>query len=246
MKRSRRFVGLLIAFTIVVFTYLVIADKTKKSYLYYDFGAEVPKDYSYLGIDVSHHQGEINWKEVSAMKSGTDSIDFAYIKASEGTNYTDDKFLQNVSQASENNIEFGLYHFFRPEFSAQQQALFFSQKCLAADDTLRPMLDVEKNSNYSKSRLLDSVYVFIKTFNELVKMKPIIYTYESFYHDYFEGSYLKHELFWIANYNGETQLIEEENVIVWQFSEKGTVNGIETKVDLNVAKSKFKEVMYQD
>ena len=108
------------------------------------------------------------------------------------------------------------------------------------------MLDVEKNSNYSKSRLLDSVYVFIKTFNELVKMKPIIYTYESFYHDYFEGSYLKHELFWIANYNGETQLIEEENVIVWQFSEKGTVNGIETKVDLNVAKSKFKEVMYQD
>lgn len=246
MKFKQRFVAVLVVFTIAVFLYLVLIDKTTKSYLYYDFGAELPEHYSYLGIDVSHHQGDIDWGQVNRMQIDDDSVDFVYIKASEGISFTDDKLLQNAAGCEENKIDFGLYHFFKPEFSAKKQAIFFSQKCLLVGDTLRPMLDVEQNSKFTKSRLLDSVYVFINTFNQLVKMKPIIYTYESFYRDYFGESYLKHELFWIANYNGETKLIKEDNVVVWQFSETGTVNGIKTKVDLNVAKSNFKELMYQD
>ena len=246
MSLKKKLMSLFILTAICLFAFLIFRDKSKKSYIYYDFGEIIPDAYQILGIDVSHHQGEINWQEVDEMSSDGDSIHFAYLKATEGTAYEDDRCYENAVGAREIGLPYGLYHFFRPDFSARKQAIFFANKCATLNDTLRPMLDVESNGNFGQSRLIDSVFVFMHTFEKRMKMKPIIYTFESFYEDYFRDSYLKNNFFWIANYNGESNAIENENVIMWQFSETGTVDGISTKVDLNVAKSSFNDVMYQD
>lgn len=246
MNFKGKLISLILLTIICLFVWLLFQERTKKSYLYYDFGEVIPEDYQILGIDVSHHQGEINWEEVDKMSSNGDSIHFVYLKATEATSFEDDMCYDNAVGARSVGLPYGLYHFFRPDFSARDQAIFFAEKCSNLNDTLRPMLDVESNGKLGKSRLIDSVFVFMKVFEHKMRMRPIIYTFESFYEDYFEDSYLKNDYFWIANYNGESDAIEKENVILWQFSETGTVDGISTKVDLNVAKSSFNDVMYQD
>ena len=241
----RLLLTVVVAGSMLLFTWLILQNRSSKS-TYLDFGAAIPGDYQLLGIDVSHHQGKINWKNVGAMHVGNDSVGFVYIKSTEGITYVDDRWKENAKGALEENIPFGLYHFMRLDVSAKRQAEIFALKCLEAKDTLRPMLDVERSCGFGAKRIADSVETFIAVFEKKMKMKPIIYTYESFFNDYFKNSRLKNEYFWIANYNGHSDAIQRENVVIWQFSESGTVNGIETKVDLNVAGENFGEVMFQD
>jgi lysozyme len=221
----------------------MIQNKSKKSYLYPDFGIDVPESYQSLGIDVSHYQGEINWTEVSAMTILDDSIGFAFIKLTEGTSLIDDQASTNAEGALKEEILFGFYHFFRPSLDVESQALFFCEQAMEFDYTLRPVIDVEVTENYGAARIVDSVFQFLKIVEEKTGYRPAIYTNESFFTDVFQNSYLKNEVYWIANYNGACEAMDLDNVFVWQFSDKGTVDGISSKVDLNVAKPAFKEVM---
>ena len=59
------------------------------------------------GIDVSHHQGDIDWARVA-----DDDITFAYIKATEGGDFVDAQFADNWEQAGANGVDRGAYHFF--------------------------------------------------------------------------------------------------------------------------------------
>lgn len=247
MNLKGKLIALLIMTIILLFVWLVVQDKSRKSYLYPDFGVDLPEGYQALGIDVSHYQGEIDWPEVSAMHVLDDSLHFVYLKCTEGTALEDDRCAENAVGASAANLPFGLYHFFRVELNATDQAVFFAEKCLALSDSLRPVLDVEVRTNWKKDRYVDSVYTFLVTFEKLTTIRPMIYTNESFYEDFFQNSYLRNERYWIANYNGKSKAMnEKENVLIWQFSESGTVNGISGKVDLNVAKPAFWKEVYLD
>ncbi|MBK6952109.1 MAG: glycoside hydrolase family 25 protein [Crocinitomicaceae bacterium] len=243
MNLRSKLISLFILAVILLFVWLMIQNKSKKSYLYPDFGIDVPENYQSLGIDVSHYQGEINWAEVSAMTILDDSIGFAFIKLTEGTSLVDDQAMRNAEGATEEEILFGFYHFFRPSLDAKSQALFFCDQSKEFDYTLRPVIDIEITENYSSSRIVDSVYQFLEIVETELGNRPAIYTNESFFKDVFQNSYLKNEVYWIANYNGECEAMDLKNVFIWQFSDKGTVDGISSKVDLNVAKPSFKEVM---
>ena len=71
---------------------------------------------SYNGIDVSHHNGNLDWKSISS----DPCIQFVYIKATEGANYVDGQFKNNMSGAQRQDILVGAYHYFNSK-SAQQQ-----------------------------------------------------------------------------------------------------------------------------
>lgn len=60
----------------------------------------------YKGIDVSHHNGVIDWKKVK-----NNGIDFAIIRAGYGQNTIDKQFKYNIENALKNNIKVGLYWF---------------------------------------------------------------------------------------------------------------------------------------
>lgn len=182
MNLKGKLISLFILAVIILFVWLMIDNKTKKSYLYPDFGIDVPENYQSLGIDVSHYQGEINWTEVSAMSILNDSIGFAFIKLTEGTSLLDDQAIRNAEGASEEKILFGLYHFFRPSLDARSQALFFSEQAKEFDYTLRPVVDVELTENYSAARIVDSVYQFLKIVETETGNRPAIYTNEYFFY----------------------------------------------------------------
>ncbi|MBK7128476.1 MAG: glycoside hydrolase family 25 protein [Crocinitomicaceae bacterium] len=230
--------GIVILSILSLFAWLMLQQRAEKSFIYPDFGVPVPENFTLLGIDVSHYQGEINWTQVSQMSYAQDSISFAYIKVSEGLTVTDDLYEKNCDGAEANQIKFGLYHFFRFENSAREQALRFASYCLEVNDSLLPVVDVEIHQK-KKSALVDSVRLFLDVVEQKTKRRPMIYTSEKFFQDYFEKSLLMHEKFWIANFNRECNVLELPNVLVWQFSESATVNGIGHPVDMNVAKPEF-------
>ncbi|MCH8331531.1 MAG: lysozyme, partial [Bacteroidetes bacterium] len=59
------------------------------------------------GIDISHHQGEIDWGQI------TEPLDFVFIKATEGQNFNDTRFKDNWGNARKHGYKVGAYHFYR-------------------------------------------------------------------------------------------------------------------------------------
>jgi len=73
--------------------------------------------YPVRGIDVSHHQGKIDWQAVKKQ-----DIQFAYIKSTEGVDYQDPMFKTNWLEAHKAGIIRGAYHFFNFCSSPVKQA----------------------------------------------------------------------------------------------------------------------------
>ena len=231
---------LLVSAALVVFIVLLIFEQNQNSnFIYRNFGVHVPIEGTILGIDVSHHQGEIDWDMALDMRIGNDSIQFVYLKATEGADFKDRHYEKNRKILDQKKVKVGAYHFFNPNTNIAAQVNFFEQT--VAKTNLKPVLDVEVIKGVSQAQCVDSVEKFLNLYQLKVGVRPIIYTFESFYNDVFKNSKLKTELFWIANFKSIPTSFVNSNTIIWQFSEKGTVNGIKEKVDLNKAKFNFFE-----
>lgn len=74
--------------------------------------------YPITGIDVSHHQGAIDWHAVAA-----DDVSFVYVKVSEGGDYRDPRYRQNLAGADAAGIPAGAYHYFTFCRSGADQAV---------------------------------------------------------------------------------------------------------------------------
>lgn len=90
------------------------------------------------GIDVSHHQGDINWNKVAK-----EPIGFVYIKATEGETYVDSKFKKNIVGAKKVGLPVGVYHYFRMTSGAHKQFKNFYNTVKKYKIDLIPMVDVE-------------------------------------------------------------------------------------------------------
>lgn len=93
-----------------------------------------------LGIDVSAHNGTVAWSKVRG-----DGIEFAYLKASEGGDFTDDQFSANWSAAGEAGIKRGAYHYFTLCRRGAEQARHFLEVAppRSGADVLAPAVDLE-------------------------------------------------------------------------------------------------------
>ena len=78
------------------------------------------RKYPYQGIDISHHQGHIAWAKLPRQ-----GVDFAYIKATEGSDHVDRRFSRNWHASHRAGIHRGAYHFFRLCGSGRAQAANF-------------------------------------------------------------------------------------------------------------------------
>ena len=103
-----------------------------------------PEGYEIHGIDISHHQGEIDWDELR--DNGLIDkfpIRFIMIKATEGATKIDENFVDNFYQAREHGFTRGAYHFYSVHSPAKDQAAFFIKNAALENGDLPPVLDVE-------------------------------------------------------------------------------------------------------
>ncbi len=179
------------------------------------------------GIDVSHHNGIIKWDKVAK-----DNIHFVYIKATEGATYTDLRFKNNIIGAKNAGLLVGVYHYFRMTSGAIQQFKHFKNTINKYDIDLIPMIDVETSDNKPIKELQDSLDVFISLIENEYHTKPMIYGTQRSYNTYCATKYNDLHLY-IGRYGpNPPNIIGEGSYTIWQYSEKGNVNGIPKLVDL--------------
>ena len=207
------------------------------------YGIIMPKGYTVHGIDISKHQGNIEWKRVSNMKKNDVQISFVFIKATEGITRQDDKFEANWKQSGQNNLLRGAYHFYYPSRDADKQADNFIKVVKLSKGDLPPVVDIEYSNGKSAKKICDDLKIFIERLEQQYSVKPIIYTNINFYNTYLKGSFDDNPL-WIAGYFDHDRFYNEftSSWILWQHSESGKVDGIRGNVDFNVFKGSFEKL----
>ncbi|MGI8725255.1 MAG: glycoside hydrolase family 25 protein [Methyloceanibacter sp.] len=187
------------------------------------------------GIDVSAWQGDIDWQSVR--KAG---VQFAFIKATEGGDHLDPKFLQNWYAAKRAGVARGAYHFVYWCRPAHEQALWFMLNVPPDPDALPPVLDVEWNGHskkcpkkVSRDVALAKIKLLLAAMEAHTGRKPIIYTDLVFHREVLVGE-LKDYHFWLRSVAAEPEKVyRQRNWAFWQFSTTGYVPGIKGKVDRN-------------
>jgi lysozyme len=207
------------------------------------FGIDLPGEYELHGIDVSRHQRNIDWEAVSKMKHKDISIQFAFIKASEGRTVTDDYFAENWKECKEAGIMRGAYHFYRPHLTAQDQAkLFFRQVPKLEKGDLAPVLDIEVYGKGDRNTLKKNLKKWLVLVENHYGVTPIIYTNYGFYKHMLMGKEFKKYPLWIAHYRTPDLNQKLSRWHFWQHSDRGRINGIRGGVDFNVFNGDINEL----
>lgn len=182
----------------------------------------------YDGIDISSHQGYIDWAKVSSDKD----IRFVYIKATEGATYRSPHYAHNITQARRYGLLVGSYHYLTSSSSIGEQFKNFSKFAIKSVQDLIPMLDVEVRGNWSRSQLIDSVELFCQMVEQHYGVQPMIYSTMGFYNKNLTPHFNKHRLY-IGRYSkAEPEINWEGEYTIWQYSETGIIPGIDAYVDL--------------
>lgn len=197
---------------------------------------EMYPQYNLFGIDVSEYQGDIDW----ATLIDKNKIDFAFVRATVGSDTKDSNFAENWRQLKRYNVPRGAYHYYRPNENSTDQADLFIRTVRLEKGDFVPVLDIEK---YSKVQSITSLKNGLLNWLTIVEghygVVPIIYTYSNFYEKVItDDKRFKKYPIWIAHYS------EKENPkklpsewVFWQFCEDGRLEGIETNVDIDICYS---------
>ncbi|HBV98317.1 MAG TPA: hypothetical protein DEF36_14920 [Desulfotomaculum sp.] len=187
------------------------------------------------GTDVSHWQGDIDWNLVKS-----DGISFAFIKATEGVDYQDPKFSQNIKGAKEAGILVGAYHFCTPSTieDALNEAGHFINVVNANGGfdllDLPPVIDIEKNQGLGKREISQIVSAWVQKVKVEAIVQPVIYSYSYFISEFLDEG-LGSAPLWLAHYGDQLPpgCSGWKHWLFLQYTDRGRVSGISGNVDLN-------------
>ena len=182
-----------------------------------------------IGIDVSHHSGDIDWNEVHA-----EGYRFVYVKATEGVDAADPMFEQHWTSLKELEIPRGAYHFYVTEDDPAQQAEFFLARIADDPGDLVPVVDIELIGHGTSGSLAAKLRRFLDIVEQRTGVKPAIYTAPNFWDQHLDDSFGDHPL-WIAEYGVDEPRIPTgwSDYTLWQYSGGATVQGVANDADLS-------------
>lgn len=175
------------------------------------------------GIDVSNHQGAIEWGSLDQNK-----VNFVFIKATEGMTFTDKSFAINWQGSAEAGFLRGAYHFYRFESGGKEQAEHFIKVVPLDDFALPPVVDLEIMATDGPN-LIKELKIYIKLIENHYERKPIFYCNKDTYNAYVKVAFPDYPV-WYADYNSPPPI---DGWDFWQFTDSGTLTGIEGNVDFN-------------
>lgn len=200
---------------------------------------------SKVGIDVSSHQGEIDWPSVKEA-----GVDFAIIrvgyrgygsKPTEGKVKVDSQFKKNIEGATAAGIPCGVYFYSaainETEVAEEAAVVLSAIKGYKLD---YPVVydvecDISRCKDMTKEQYMKNTLLFLETI-KAAGYKPMYYTGRNFLQTNLDYSLLQNYDLWIATYsNAATDSpVNKYNYKIWQYSDSGRINGIKEKVDLNI------------
>ncbi|RPF23347.1 GH25 family lysozyme [Myceligenerans xiligouense] len=203
--------------------------------------------YDARGIDVSHHNGTIDWERVAGQ-----DVDFAYIKATEGSRHVDERFGENWRGAREAGLVAGAYHFMSFESPGEDQAANLVDTVPPEEDALPPVVDLEPYGEYHRDLPpADHVHAILDPLLDAIEdhygLPAAIYTTNEAYDAYLAGRYPDNPV-WIRAVALPPRLSDGRDWTIWQYSNRdklegvGTDRGAEPYVDMNVLDGTLEEV----
>jgi lysozyme len=224
---------------LTAFLAIFIAGALVLSWAVYPFVETAAFYHDVRGVDVSHHQGPIDWDRLKA-----DGVEFAYIKASEGETFNDPRFSRNWFAAEQAGILRGAYHFFSPCRTGKAQAENFIRIVPADANALPAALDAEQmhpcRDHPTLPDLAAEIAVFLDTVEKATGKRPVIYTTREFHDLHLAGKFGK-ERFWVRSLVISPRF-REENWIFWQYHNRGRRSGVDGPVDLNAYRGSLEEL----
>lgn len=203
--------------------------------------------HSLKGIDVSKHQAKINWKKVAE-----DDVSYAFIRAgyrgsSKGNLVEDEYFQDNINGALDNGIDVGVYFYTQAitEAEAIEEAEMVLDLIEPYDITYPVVFDIEevdsdsaRTSEMTQEEYTKATLAFCKTIKD-AGYTPMIYGNLKTFMIMLDMNQLEEYDKWFAYYNEPVYFPYEFSI--WQYSSKGSVNGISGNVDMNVGMKDYGE-----
>lgn len=194
------------------------------------------KSYPVKGIDVSSYQGEIEWQEFESQ-----NIQFAFIKATEGSTFVDQYFKKNWEDAANTSLRIGAYHFFSYDSEGKTQAENFIKTVPIMKQALPPVIDVEFYGDKEKnpperSHVEKELQIMVNILEEHYGKRVILYTTKKAYDLYIENSFEECDI-WIRDVYTKPALSDNRPWTFWQYTDRERLegyNGVEKFIDVNV------------
>jgi lysozyme len=187
---------------------------------------ELAKSYEVRGLDLSHWNGRVIYDNL-------DTLDFVFLKVSEGDDRVDDTFGQHYEAFRERDIPVGAYHFFRFDVDGKEQARHFIRQLDGRRLQLPLVIDVEQHGNrfVEHTKVRKRLHSFMAELKKHSKQKPIIYTNGDGYGDFIANDFADHTL-WLSSTN--TWRPAMMDCTFWQFNIDADLMAITHRADLNV------------
>ncbi len=187
-------------------------------------------DYPVRGIDVSNHNGTIDWHRVAEA-----DYQFAYIKASEGKTHRDQAFRRNVLSAQKAGLMVGAYHFFRKNREGADQAQNLLQAVEGLKLELPLVVDIEdwENSRWQDDKVVQQRFRDMVQALQKAGYRVMIYTNGDGYEKYYRPNFPDMDL-WLCSFRSPDKLRHTHSHVIQQYSHWGEVPGVDDDVDLNV------------
>lgn len=141
-----------------------------------------PEQWEVFGVDVSAYQGTVDWPVL--VEQG---VDFAFIKATEGSSLRDRQFAANWAGAAEAGVCVGAYHFLSYDSPGETQAEQFIETVPKQPGMLPPVVDMEFYGDYldhppDREQVRAVLVPLLEDLEDHYGVKPILYvTYRSYY-----------------------------------------------------------------
>ncbi len=231
-RKKRKLKAYLIPFLLgIMVIWFLLFLKFRNRYNSPDLDINNLREYNTIcGIDISKYQARINWEKVASQ------IDFVYIRASSGSNYSDPLFEKHYANANDNEIPTGAYHYFVFNVSGIKQAENFLKNIGNNYFELPLVIDVEEHPKYGRSSFnyqttIDNLKNFITTVENKTGNQLMIYTNKECYEKYIKPNFPTHRL-WICSFQNKETL--PPHWTFWQKTHTGKIDGINGFVDIDV------------
>ena len=194
---------------------------------------ELAKNYEVRGLDLSHWNGRVIY-------DGLDTLDFVFLKVTEGDDRVDDTFEQHYDAFRQRDIPVGAYHFFRFDVDGKEQAQHFLKHLDGRRLQLPLVIDVEQHGNRAipHEKVKKRLHAFMKELKKHTKQKPIFYTNGDGYRDFVEDEFGDHTL-WLSSTNAWRPTLMD--CTFWQFNIDADLMAITHRADLNVFRGSREE-----
>lgn len=193
-----------------------------------------PEQWELFGVDVSSYQGNVDWAVLAGQ-----GVEFAFIKATEGSILQDRQFAANWAGAAEAGVRAGAYHFLSYDSPGDTQADNYIATVPVTEGALPPVVDIEFYGKYleeppEKAHVKAILDPLLERLEEHYGVKPILYaTYRS-YQLYLSGREYQDYPLWISSPLVAPLLHDWD---FWQYSHAARLEGYqgrEQRIDLNV------------